>query len=421
MLNLSQQANNSASWPQLYRLIREAKHASQFITLERLAEQAIELAQSAGELPLLVAGRFWLADALRMQIRVADALSIFVWMIEQATDPATSRLLTDTESLWYLTRAFVDFAECGRQLPQIPVDRLYDVLDDGLRWLDTINMTRWSSGLRYQRGVLLYRQRRLSEARRELEIALSLTRRNPESPGYPVVDCQMSLAELMIDDDVGAYAEGVAIAEEALANPDTIQSTWNRQRAYGILALGYTDLGDLDRALEAAHEQMALARTTEGWRAINAAYRALFYVYFHSGNAQAAVETAARRWLMTRRAGLPILQSGALRTCLSARILQTRLAFGLPPKGDELPAETVVPADLERARHYVNSARRFIRRYEPWARSWDDAAGTHTLSERVAKEADLLDTLDALIVRSARGMDDQAPSDSTPNHAKGTP
>ena len=86
---------------------------------------------------MLVAGRFWLADALRMQYRVAEALSIFVWMIEQATDPATSRLLTDTQSLWYLTRAFVDFAECGRQLPQIPVDRLYDVLDDGMTWLDT--------------------------------------------------------------------------------------------------------------------------------------------------------------------------------------------------------------------------------------------------------------------------------------------
>jgi tetratricopeptide (TPR) repeat protein len=421
MLNLSQQANNSASWPQLYRLIREAKRASQFVTLERLAEQAIELAQSAGELPLLVAGRFWLADALRMQNRVADALSIFVWMIEQATDPATSRLLTDTPSRWYLTRAFVDFAECGRQLPQIPVDRLYDVLDDGLTWLDTINMARWSSGLRYERGLLLSRQRRFPEARQELEIAVALARRNPNSPGYTVVDCQMSLAELLIDDDVAAYTEGVAIAEAALANPAIIATTWDRLRVYGVLALGYADLGDYARAMEAAQERMALARTTEGPRAINAAFGTLFYVYYHAGDAVAAVETATRRWFLTHSAGLPILQSGALRTCLSARILQARLAFGLPPKGDELPADVAVPADLERARHYVDSARRFMRRFEPWVQRWDDAAGTHTLADQLAKQAALLDTLDALIVRSARGMDDQAPSDSTPNHAKGTP
>ena len=268
-------------------------------------------------------------------------------------------------------------------------------------------MARWSSGLRYERGLLLSRQRRFPEARQELEIAVALARRNPNSPGYTVVDCQMSLAELLIDDDVAAYAEGVAIAKEALANPTIIATTWDRLRVYGILALGYADLGDYARAMEAAQERMALARATEGPRAINAAYGTLFYVYYHAGDAVAAVETATRRWFLTYSAGLPILQSGALRMCLSARILQARLAFGLPPKGDELPADIAVPTDLERARHFVDSARRFIRRYEPWVQRWDDAAGTHTMADQLAKQADLLDTLDALIVRSARGMDDQ--------------
>src|SRR6516165_5875802 len=105
---------------QLHRLAIDAHREGQYATMERLLETAAETAERLDDLPLLVQERYWLATARRMQSKDTQAITTYTWLIGLASDPAQSRRLADEATLRYLARAFAQFLECSRFLPELP-------------------------------------------------------------------------------------------------------------------------------------------------------------------------------------------------------------------------------------------------------------------------------------------------------------
>ena len=200
----------------LHKLAMDAFDEDQYATMEQLLEQAVATAGHLGDLPLLVRERFLLADARRMQSKDRQAIATYTWLIGLATDPASGQQLTDEESLSYMARAFMHFVECGTYLPEMPVEQLLRVVDDGLRWAERIGKPGWIAGLRLLLGDLLRRRGDLKGARQEMEAALAVARRHPNDFSYTLATYQLDLARLLINKAIGGYAEAVELAEEVL-------------------------------------------------------------------------------------------------------------------------------------------------------------------------------------------------------------
>ncbi|HMA33854.1 MAG TPA: hypothetical protein VKY74_05175 [Chloroflexia bacterium] len=384
-----------AAVQRLLRLVWDAKREGQFITMGHLADQAVALAAPLGDLPLLVKTRFWLADAWRLQTRYREALPIYIWMIGLATDPQAGRPLTDRVSQWYLARGFMDFVSAGRTLPELSTAALLAVIADGLAWMEQIGHPEWTAGLRMWRGELFKWQERLVVARQELETALALLRRHPELPGPTLADCQLCLAELLSQHAVGAYAAAAALAEEVLADPAS--STGGRLRAYAVLADACVDLGDLDRAEQASQDLRALGQRMEGPRMQPTVYATVGRVARARGRADEARAAAVTQWRWARRIDTPGALYGTLRNAMLVRLLQARLAAGLPATETDRPAGLPATANRAAAGRYLASAGRFLARARPLAARLDQSAGAATYGKGLAHGAREVARLEALL------------------------
>ena len=217
-MNLIDPSEDRREVEHLHRLAMDACSEGHYATMERLLEPAAETAERLDDLPLLVRERFWLASARRMQGKYTQAITTYIWLIGLATDLDQSRRLADQATLSYLACGFQDFLDCGRFLPELPVEGLLRVAADGLAWLDRVGKSHWTAGLRNQRGLLHREWGEKKSARLDLEAALALARRHPEAPGYTLSWYRLCLAKLL-SHDFKAHAEAAELLEETLNDP----------------------------------------------------------------------------------------------------------------------------------------------------------------------------------------------------------
>ena len=187
-MNLIDPSEDRREVEHLHRLAMDACSEGHYATMERLLEPAAETAERLDDLPLLVRERFWLASARRMQGKYTQAITTYIWLIGLATDLDQSRRLADQATLSYLACGFQDFLDCGRFLPELPVEGLLRVAADGLAWLDRVGKSHWTAGLRNQRGLLHREWGEKKSARLDLEAALCASSTPPRGARvYPVL------------------------------------------------------------------------------------------------------------------------------------------------------------------------------------------------------------------------------------------
>jgi tetratricopeptide (TPR) repeat protein len=385
----------------LWQLAEDAHREGQFATMERLLEHAVSVAQRLNDLPLLIAVRYRFAYAQDMQGKLLQAVATYSWLIGLASDPASSQLLTDSDTLWYLEGAFRRFVQCGRFLPEMPVERLLRVVADGLDWLQRVGKADWAAGLRSEKGHLLGLQGDKEGARLEMEVALALKRRHPEAPGYALATHQLQLADLLRKDPFKAYAEAIALAEEVLSAPTSKQ--YDRWWAYRTLAYAHLEIGKYEEALSAAQQCLLLAQAMEAPSPVLIAYELLGRVYRETGQLAQAVQAAAQRWLWARRTGTVDAHNNALTDCATVRNLQARVACGLPAKQAPLPEQIPVGAQVALALRRVQSVRRFVRWATPMAERLDRASGTRSKQEELDEQLQAARELEIWLDQKGKG------------------
>jgi tetratricopeptide (TPR) repeat protein len=385
----------------LHQLAMDANTEGQYATMERLLEHAVSVAKPLNDLPLLIKERFWLAVAQHMQGKLLQAIAIYSWLIGLATDPTSSQLLTDPETLWYLANAFMRFVACGRFMPEMPVERLLRVVADGLDWLQRVGKANWAAGLRFEKGRLLESQGDKEGARLEMEVALALKRRHPEAPGYNLATHQLQLADLLWQDPFKAYAEAIALAEEVLSAPTSSQ--YGRWWAYKTLAYAHLEIGRHGEALSAAQQCLRLAQAIETPSSVSIAYELLGRIYRETEHLVEAAQAAAQRWHWARRDGSVVACNNALTDCARVRNLQARVACGLPAKLDplleQIPAEAQVALVLRR----VQGVRRFVRWATPLAERLDRASGSRSKQEELDEQLQAAGELEMWLTEKGKG------------------
>jgi tetratricopeptide (TPR) repeat protein len=385
----------------LHQLAMDAHDEGQFATMERLLEHAVSVAKPLNDLPLLIKERFYLANAQHMQGKLLQAIATYSWLIGLASDPASSQLLTDPDTLWYLANAFMGFVQCGRFLPEMPVERLLRVVADGLDWLQRVGKADWAAGLRLEKGTLLRQQGEGEGARLEMEAALALRRRYPEAPGYVLATHQLQLADLLWEDPFKAYEESVALAEEVLSAPTTDQ--YHRRWAYKTLAYAHLEIGEYEEALSAAQQCLLLAQAMEAPSSVTNAYQLLGRVYRETGQLAQAAQAVAQRWRWSRRDGSVEHCNNALTDCARVRNLQARVSCGLPAKSDPLPEQIPAEAQVALALRRVQSVRRFVRWATPLAERLDRASGTRSKQEELDEQLQAAKELEMWLTEKGKG------------------
>jgi tetratricopeptide (TPR) repeat protein len=359
----------------LHRLAMDALAEDQYATMEQLLEQAVAIAEQLDDLSLLARERVWLADARRMLGKDRQAIATFTWLIGLAADPASSHQLTDKKSLSrYIAQAFIGFVESGTSLPEMPVEQLLRVVDDGLRWAERIGKPGWIAGLRLQLANLFRKRGDLKGARQEAEAALAVARRYPHDSISTLASYQLDLARLLINKAIGGYTEAIELAEEVLTA--TQNSIYDRQGAYIELAYARLALGENDAALRAAYECLSLAPTVGSPQAAYGAYRLIGQIHLDGNRPDEALAAAAQEWYWARRDGSVGYLNLALKSCARVRYLQALQACALPANPEILPEQVPVEADVLLAVRRLHSARRFIGWAQPLAARLDNATSS---------------------------------------------
>ena len=388
----------------LHRLAMNALNENLFATMETLLERAAETAEQLDDMPLVIKECFWLATARRMQGKHMQAITTYTWLIGLATDTDQSRRLADEATLGYLARAFADFVECGRFLPELPVEQLLRVADDGLAWLDGAGKPHWAACLRSQRGFLRQQRGETDAARRELEAALALARRHPEVSGYTLSSYRLAFAELLRFER-NTQAEAAELLEETLNDPAA--SYHDRCKAFLQLAYVRRGQSNLAAAEAAARDSLDLARRMDDPSLTTSAYGILGWVQRDADQLDAATATFAQSWRWARRDGSVESRRIALMDCAQLRLKQgrqrcerallrlkqARRAWRTTKGEGSAPRFFLAGAEGALAARRLRSSRRFLDRARPLAEQLDRATGRRDYQievERAAKRADEL-------------------------------
>ena len=261
----------------LYRQAIDAHRAGQYATMESLLAEAARLADEDAELATQIRIKYWLAEARRMRSRDEEALTTYAWLIGVANDPpARAELADNRRALNYLASAFDRVIECGRFLTAMPNAQLHQVIDMGLAFLDEVGRSQWAHGLRLQRGLLLKNEGRHEAARQEMEAALALRRRDPNSQGATLGAHLCVLGDLLWQ--IAEYDAAATCYHEVLESSGHHFPLYNRQWATTRLASLEKSRGKLAAAEQWAREAVALAGQMQSASAQMAALQILVEV-----------------------------------------------------------------------------------------------------------------------------------------------
>ena len=310
-----------------------------------------------------------------MQSREEEALTTYAWLIGVANDPpARAELAGNRRALTYLVNAFDSFIECGRFLPAMPSAQLHNVIDMGLAFLDEVGRSQWAHGLRLQRGTLLKNEGQRDAARQEMEAALALRRRDPNSLGATLGAHLCVLGELL--EEMTEHDAAAACYREVWQGSG--HGTYMRQWAAQGLAYVEKSRGELAAAEQWARDAVALAGQMQSANAQVAALEVLIKVLLEQDKVAELVREGAVYWSLGRLNGTIESKYFTGRELADIRLAMARAALGLPPNPatplpDALPA--IAASDRRRARRYLVAAERWLARAQEPARRLDAQVG----------------------------------------------
>ncbi len=384
---------------QLSQLAVDAWIEGQYATAEHLLEQAEATVQPLNDMAMLIAVRGLLAENRRLQGKEMQALPTYAWLIGLTKDPVYNYLMEKEEILSLLSLAFTAFVQCGIFLPEMTMKELLRVVDDGLRWLESIGKTSWAADLHRQKSDLLERQGDLEGAFQEIETALALAFREPNHlPNLPkaletsVVECQLEMANLLCK--MGAYNEAIELLEEVLATPDPMMQTYHS--AYYSLAETYFELGETVAAQNVAQQSLIVAEGMESAEAMAASYHVLLKIYLRAGQIEDATIAAANLWQWARRDGSIEICCIAFTNCAAVRLQQALIACALSPKST-LPKRLPRKANRKLAKRRLRSARHFIDCARPLATKMDNSGRKIRHQDNLDKDSQMINQLAALL------------------------
>lgn len=389
----------------LYRQSRDAHRSCLFATAESLLAEAARLADEQTDLATQIRIKYWQAEARRMQSRYEKALTTYAWLIGVANDPPARASLADNRrAITYLAGAFQQFVECGRFLPAMPSAQLHHVIDMGLAFLSEVGRSQSAHGLRLKRGQLLKNEGRWEAARQEMEAALALRRRDPDSQGYTLGVHLCALGDLLWQ--MGEYDAAAPCYREVWEGSGRRFSVHNRRWAAKGLAYVEQSRGDLGAAEQWAREAVALAGQMESANAQVTALAILLQVLIERGKVIELVREGAAYWQWQRRQGGVQAEYFIGRRLADIRLAMARAALGLPPNPAEPLPDALPPPErregppasaLPRAKRYLAAAQRWLARAQEPARRLDAQSGVETLRNELRESQERVKALWGLL------------------------
>jgi tetratricopeptide (TPR) repeat protein len=323
-----------------------------------------------------------LANAYRMLNRAKQALEIYTQIVELTENPDfIEGIKNDTEMMSKAARLFLEplmtsspgmsadmlvfdalykMVDIGLDMPEFSLVLLYDVLDKGIRFIETMDHPEWGHALRSRRAVLLMEQNRKQEALDEAIAALSLREQDTFGPGYGIATHLCQVGDYL--NDVGRHDEAIRYFERVLHDPAT--SRGMRRRAYAGLGDAYLDLGHLELAKDMAYRELSIVQQMESPVALRASYSFLSLVLSRQGRIREATHAATQMWIASRRVREATIEYRTYLRCAEVRLRQARSVLQLEVQGEppEKLSEGISSHDLKIAQHYLLSARRWLER-----------------------------------------------------------
>ena len=187
----------------------------------RAAEKAREGATPRGDIGLEVRAVGLEAEALRMLGRDGDALSRYSWILAVAEDPVHARGMAEERVASAVVTAFSAWTNSAIFLPAIQVDRLFEVLDAGERFVRGIGKPTWRAGLLHMRATVLQQLGRVNEAIGFAEEGLALELRDRAAPGVTLGTRRWGLGDLLCDVERFDEARGLyrAVLDDVESGP----------------------------------------------------------------------------------------------------------------------------------------------------------------------------------------------------------
>lgn len=342
---------------QAHRLLEEAAacHAvGRFAEALAAASRAVAAAQ---EPALLIQARDVEATCLRMLGDPAAALSRYTWILSQAGTFRSPSPDHATGLLRQIASAYMEWVECARLLPGMPLDRLLAVLDEGEAWLEAVGRSAWRAGLLAQRAELLDLLGRTAEALGLAEEAIALASTDPDAPGFTIGSLRVALGRLLartgrLDD---ARAQFWLVFGEPTSGP---YDTFAAHEGLGRLRLLQ---GDSSEALRYAQAACRLA-TAMGWEVLCPALSLLADAQVGCGDLDMAAATADRFLEAARNTGS-----------------ENRLYFALRQAADLATRR----ADHDRARALLAEARPLAERMDRSTGTQEHRAALQELSSKL--------------------------------------
>jgi len=301
----------------LHQLGSDCYDEDQYAKAEKFYQRAAELAEELNDLSLTLKERYCLAATQLMQNKSKAALGIYTWLMEVAYSPDLSRDLTE-DDLSFVANGFMNFVEVGRKLPDMAAADLDRVIDRGLDWLSSIGKQDWTCGLRLQRGILWQIQGRKEDALEELEAALALCRRYPETLSASLGSHILSVATLLQDitklEEAENYYREVAesyefcsyeqwVAWEGLAQVAMQRQDWTNAESYALKSL------ELARGIESP-EPMCFS------------YDLLGNLYWQQKQVEPAISAKIQAWRYARQTQIEVDLYGLYRDFAEIRLYQ---------------------------------------------------------------------------------------------------
>jgi tetratricopeptide (TPR) repeat protein len=260
------------------------------------AERAVEAARTLGDLPLELRASSLEGRCLGMLGDNRAALVRYTWIIGIADDPAKRSPLAAVDVTWDIATAYMDWVECARFIPELPVAKLFGVIDAGEAWLRSIGRPEWRAALLSNRGDVLRALGKRAEALGHQEEALALKRRNPGGPGYTLETYLWSLGDLLRQ--LGRADEAEPHYQEILNRPSA--PPYDRKVALQGLARCALARGDTGAAVRHATAAVTVAEGM-GDYALCAALETLLDAQRAAADRGAAERTSGRYLAVARR------------------------------------------------------------------------------------------------------------------------
>lgn len=397
--------NKSDQINDIFKKGQHAYHAALYVTAESLFAEAARLADEHAKLATRIKIKAWLAHTRGKLFHDEEALTTWAWLISVANDSQSRALLANhNEALTYLAAAFKGFVGCGRCLPAIPNAKLYEVIDMGLAFLSEVGRAQWGHGLRLERGKLLLDEGQQEEARQEMEAALALRRRHPNSL-HTLGGYLSRLGDVLKQMEEYDAAEPYYREIWEGSRDDFYLSA--RQSAAKDLALLEKERGNLEAAEQWARKALALAEKMESAYAQAATRLALIHVLLKQEKVAELVREAATYWYWGRQLGTMEAKFLISRDLASIRLAMARAALGLPPDPAK-PLPKALPLltrlAIAQATRYLAAAERWLARMQEPARRLDIKAGVENKRNEVKEQSKRINALRALLLSSEQGL-----------------